>query len=677
MDENVCEVCEAENCMCCSDCDNYPCRCCETCGYVDCECCSECGEYPCECCSECGMTTYSCECCSKCGYSPCSCEETSGHMGVSERPPWVERGHKPVSCIVNSTNWEKTWPEIDREFDPVEQAANFYLLEAIANDIPCGIPNSKRVAALFPNDEERDHELLKSMGVTKKADRIARIKERNEAIADRRIEDPTYDLAWIVGEAERMLAEVVDRSDRTLVGYFHMACAGEARHHRAIGGTVLAGGERRTQAWIGWRKVFETVGPESIKDLAALLGEISGGTYGGKRWKQAADILYERVTGTLGPDEESNKRLFVDRAWTLEHNGGCFLNKIRWKVNNRKGWNLSYLKSAVLEAHAANPPQWRVLFRVASDDVIALADRYWDVANRRRSLFGLDAIEHPMKDMPVRTVCLRCSSNPKLGHMAHCSAAQHDDWNDGDTTKQASWFATLEEDEWSNCNWSKWTDKQEIADKLYLMKPDGTVVLRDDMQVSVTAYACVEIDGGHYREVSTVENMKLSKAMKYKFVPADLHKSWFDMFKLDKSKNATKVSVVAVQIHVNYLPAEYKKPTKVSAVPLLRLSHNFINKQHKNAWTGINTSQVTNDILVDVLTQGFSGEQFFDAGFSKLVIEKTPKKKPQPKKKSTKIGPAPKIIPIPAGNGMIHGYSLSPTTHSNHVYVSSSSQKGV
>lgn len=464
MDENVCGEEEVE--------------CCDECGRSedDCQCCSDCAHYPCECCENCGY--YPCECCSECGDSCCSCgSQESGSMGSSDVPGWVARGHKSVACVSSDSGWQRVWPEIDnRHFDPCVEASNFYLLEAIANNAPNRV---RPVKAITFSDSGNDVEMLHKLGVSKSKQKTL-IKNRDKMVAERRESDPDYDLAWLMRDAAIALDEVVDRADATLVGYFHMACAGEARHHRAIGGTVLTGGRNRAAAWVGWRTVYDQVGPEAIKDIAVLLGEITGGTYGGALWKQAAEILYERVTGTLGPDEKTTKRLFVDRAWTLEHNGGCFLNKIEWACKNNRGWTLDALKSRVLNAHAENPANWRVLCQVASEPVVEMFDRYWEITNRQRELSGMEPIPNPRLNVKTRTMCKSCWSDPARGHMAGCKSPFKHDFDGGDLSNGGkSWFMVVDEEDWNQYNWSKWNKKE------YPVGPDGSFFVHELDKVRV------------------------------------------------------------------------------------------------------------------------------------------------------------------------------------------------
>lgn len=522
-EDELCERCDApvDDCVCCSDCEK-----------ASCECCGTCGVYPCECCDMCGEPQDYCTCCADCECSPCECDcggcgecescGDSGRMGKSTKPGWVSRGHN-VSNIVYDDNWQNTWPEIDSQnFDPVIEAANFYLLEAITGGVPNGIPE-RPVSAHRANTAERDEELLIQLGITSADERAKRIMARDQAIEDRKATDPDFALAVLLAEAEDMFEVVVDRADATLVGYFHMACAGEARHHRAIGGTVLAGGRSRAGAWIGWRKVYEAVGPESVKDLANLLGEITGGTYGGERWEEAANILYGRITGELGPTEAINKRLFVDRAWTLQHNGGVFLNKINWRISNRKGWDLHAVQSKVLDAHASNPPNWKLLCSVADISVVEMFHRHWDAMNARREAYGMDTVENPVKQVKYRIMCRHCNSNPAAGHFLSCPAPAAGDFNGGDISNPngASWLLHVEEDEWNRFDWRTWhTDASK-----YAVSADGALVLSavTPVQISVS----VSMTTSNHPQGLSVDkkfNVTLEEAMNLDFTPKQLLK---------------------------------------------------------------------------------------------------------------------------------------------------------
>ena len=518
----------------CGECDQptADCACCGDCEKAVCECCGTCGQYPCDCCEDCHHPNDYCECCGDCGCYPCECDDEcecgeceacgeNGKMGTSSKPGWVSRGHN-VSNVVYDDNWQETWPEIDaKNFDPVVEAANFYLLEAITGGVPNGIPD-RPISAHRSNTAKRDKELLIQLGVTSAAERAKRIKARDAAIEDRKANDPDFALAVMLAEAEDMFEAVVEKADATLVGYFHMACAGEARHHRAIGGTVLAGGRSRTGAWIGWRKIYEAVGPESVKDLANLLAEITGGTYGGARWEEAANILYGRITGELGPTEAINKRLFVDRAWTLQHNGGIFLNKINWRISNRKGWDLGAVQTKVLEAHASNPPNWKMLCSVADVKVVEMFHRHWDAMNARRAVYGMEAVENPVKNGKFRIMCRFCSSNPAYGHTMSCQAPTHSDFNGGDISNpnNTHWILHVEEDEWGHMDWSNWHVN---ADK-YAVAADGVLRLSAAMPVKVRVSLNMSTDKQEGLCVDKTFHVTLEEAMNLDFTPKQLLK---------------------------------------------------------------------------------------------------------------------------------------------------------
>jgi hypothetical protein len=70
--------------------------------------------------------------------------------------------------------------------------------------------------------------------------------------------------------------------------------------------------------------------PAELFDLMAELfhefDEDSG--YGGSAWATAAEVLALKKRGELGPTDFQNKKIFLDRAFSLEHNGGCLFDKL-------------------------------------------------------------------------------------------------------------------------------------------------------------------------------------------------------------------------------------------------------------------------------------------------------------------------------------------------------------
>lgn len=510
-EEDLCEECgnPESDCECCTECGSYYCDTCGSCGEKECMC---------ICCEDCGCSPCECNYCSECECNPCECDgDVNGTMGHSTKPGWIERGHK-VTNVISDQDWAAVWTDIDPKMDPVMMSAMFYVLEAIAADVPNGVQGNL-VRPMFPNTREQDDELLAKMGVPK-SKRAAAINKRDKEIAERRESDPAYDLSWIMGEAELMLAELVDEIDKTLVAYFHMACAGEARHHQAIGGKVLAGPRNRNAAWTGWKKIYDAVGPEAIKDLSALLLEIGGGSYGGVRWADAADVLYQRVTGGLGPTEAMNKRLFIDRAWTLQHNGGCFLNKIEWGIQNRRGWSLNMVQEKVLEAHCSNPPNWRVMASVCDDATLDLFNRYWETANKRRVALGLEEVENPWLNVQTRTICRYCNSNPAVGHTLVCGAPKMDDFDGGALDQGGkSWFIVVDEDDWSNWRWNQWSVTEQPVG------PDGSIELTTITPAKVTFGISINSTGRGNKSYSRNKQVTLEEAMNMDFIPKSFGKS--------------------------------------------------------------------------------------------------------------------------------------------------------
>lgn len=85
----------------------------------------------------------------------------------------------------------------------------------------------------------------------------------------------------------------------------------------------------RTEAWIlGIDWVLEN--PAELFDLMAeLFMEFSHNEgYGGSSWAKAPEVLAMRQRGKLGPTEFQNRKLFLDRAFSLEHNGGYLFDKL-------------------------------------------------------------------------------------------------------------------------------------------------------------------------------------------------------------------------------------------------------------------------------------------------------------------------------------------------------------
>lgn len=345
------------------------CECCETCGYSPCECCSTCGEGPpwdCTCCTYCESTASACVCetCRNCGYNEndCSCGSSNYHtFGSTTKAPWSDRDDDPaLGTLPRMEDCQNS------AIDPVQAAADFYLLDAIKNMV--------RTADVTFDDPDAQARFSASIGVTLRSDSM---------------------LSAITQSAERSYRNLVDHLAPNFLAYALPAVGGELRYHRCAGKAMKA--SSRESAWDKFVGIVERKGAETLFEADSLFREFGNGAYGGERWGAAAKVVGQYLAGTMPA------WLFVDRVFTLEHNGGCFLNKVNWARTNRPGWGLSKM-AYVLNAHAGKhangetdaPTDWRLLTQVASPQVASMfthAERHLTRVSRR---FGgtLEPIPH-------------------------------------------------------------------------------------------------------------------------------------------------------------------------------------------------------------------------------------------------------------------------------------------
>lgn len=327
----------------CGTCSHHEdeCECCQTCSYHPCECCQICGEglpWQCECCSYCSQPMGYCECevCRNCGETEgnCGCGSSShSYFGSSTKVPWSEREDvaEPMSLprIAECRN---------NDIDPVQAAADFYLLDAIKN-------------------------LVRLADVTGADDRM-HLERHNVVRADNM-------LSALVTSAERSYRNLVDYLAPNFLAYALPAVGGELRYHKAVGKAFKT--SSREGAWDKFVDVVERKGAETLFEADKLFLEFGAGAYGGKKWGDAAKVVGQYLAGTMPA------WLFVDRVFTLQHNGGCFLNKVGWKRSNRLHWGLSKILY-VLNAHAGKnydgsedaPTDWTLLTQIASPEVAAM-----------------------------------------------------------------------------------------------------------------------------------------------------------------------------------------------------------------------------------------------------------------------------------------------------------------
>ncbi len=293
-----------DQCSCCPQCDN---------SQDNCECCGNCGQAPswCECCEYCGCSECECAVCRDCDNKTqyCSCNSGgNGHtFGNTKTAPWESRPDAPM---------ERTLPTIadcDHDsIDPLQSAANFYLLDAIK-------------------------------GMVRLSD-VQGIPEHFQgAFTARRFVQSDQTLSSLTISATRSYNEMVSRLAPSFLAYAISAVGGELRYHKAVSRTVLS--TNRDRAWKAFVSLVEVKGPEVLFDADTLFREFGSCSYGGEKWGMAAKVVGQYLKGNM-PDW-----LFVDRVFTLQHNGGCFLNKVDWRRKNPLKWGLGSMLD-ILNAHA-------------------------------------------------------------------------------------------------------------------------------------------------------------------------------------------------------------------------------------------------------------------------------------------------------------------------------------
>lgn len=340
-------------------------------------CCSECGQYPCECCLECG--NHFCECCSECGCYPCECA-TNKITNVN----WPDPDQ-------HSHLWSDVWQKLGAfNNHPVNMAAEFYLLETLE----AGVLNHKPLEPTV--DLETFQQAFKG-------------NHPKLALAEMWYEHVSIENLVAVKVAERsreLLKEAVEDWFEPVYEYMIMAIGGELRHHPAVYNTAPLP-HARSDAWCAFKSIAEQKGhKEMMLEASELFRDFTADGYGGEPWAQGSDLMYQYLEGVLGPDDYTNKKMFLDRVWTLEHNGGCYLNKINW---NGMG-SIGYMPT-ILNAHGAHPyPNFTVLTTVASIrlEVKGLVHLAVAAANVRRDDDGISLVEFGDADLQSNT----CSSFP-------------------------------------------------------------------------------------------------------------------------------------------------------------------------------------------------------------------------------------------------------------------------
>lgn len=378
------EVCQ--NCNACEFCDT--CMWCDSCqekknGDTFCGECDYCGDCcKCNSCSHCGdkFKDYShayqkcdeddeCELCNSCcsGHESRREEEASSASGTA---PWLRRGDTmPASADTNAYTLIQEEAQL-RQLDPVQAMADFYLADYVRTILTFGFKSSSL------NNGSRQAHLLKQAATT--------------------LQD-----------------SIVQRADDLFQIYTFCAIGGEVRHHGSIRGEIPSG---RSDCWDYWLAMGEVGNRQALtQDCVDLFSDGNwGGSYGGYKWQVIAETLLARLQGVLDP------RTFVDRIFSLQHNGGSLLNKVEWPHLTAPNHYVNHCKY-IGNAHAAEQIGFAVLLESASEDAQALVQSLmvsfgpWIPDNDKQAL-ELAAYAMGWKEQTLPDGCNGHFSTYKLKH---------------------------------------------------------------------------------------------------------------------------------------------------------------------------------------------------------------------------------------------------------------------
>lgn len=297
-------------------------------------------------CGICGNTTHATE---HCPHNGGDNKFGLAAKGSINKPPWEKRGIKlDYMKPPDDKEWPELWPIENHEWDPLVQNARLIILEFIAENMR----NATREAQ-FASMED-------------------------------------LDVRVIVQEARQRLDDLVTYVEPRLRAYTDMAVGGELRHHRAIGGRILPGPSSREMAWKSWKELRKILGPQGLLDAAILFEDFNDGGYGGVKWGIPAKILWMRETGKI------SGAIFLDRVFDLEHNGGAFLNKVKWRQEDRHlerftggrkspgyhHYGIEYIKTWLGPAREKDEIDWPVILFFAPYEDRVLFREYWERSNR-------------------------------------------------------------------------------------------------------------------------------------------------------------------------------------------------------------------------------------------------------------------------------------------------------
>lgn len=271
---------------------------------------------------------------------------------------------QPDISSKSSRDYSKYFPAINKHktIDIVQAAADFYLFFGICNGAIVSIPKMPEL------DSDLVRAAAMKLGITD-----AELRQRNEKVEELLANSASAQLNEIIKEAKIVFEDLVFELDEVFFQYTSAACGGELRHHSStecLGGDPSQAG--RHAAWKRWGEIYEQLGSEAFIEMIEIFLDFPLGSYGGPKWADAAQLAYDRVNMNLGSSRLENATLFVDRVFNMQHNTGCFLNKVDW-VNHREDREVGsehflVMGDTVLAAHASDPADLDALYNRATPD---------------------------------------------------------------------------------------------------------------------------------------------------------------------------------------------------------------------------------------------------------------------------------------------------------------------
>ena len=230
----------------------------------------------------------------------------NGHL---TDPPWEDDGYN-IRGKASSKSGRYAWDLTNTESIQLSEImADFYLLEAVMTQVPQGnlyIPGYKAsIAADLIDGGLHPSRLMPD------ANRLS---------------------LWAYVMQHRLVTELAP----LLYRYSHFAIAGELAHHWLCMKWFTSSRDEDTMR-NAWKLMHDKVGAKPVADWAVAFmrdGEATGkngwcGNYGGDAWATGCEVLRWYTYGECHGQPFGAKE-FCDRAFSLQHNGGSWFNKIAW-----------------------------------------------------------------------------------------------------------------------------------------------------------------------------------------------------------------------------------------------------------------------------------------------------------------------------------------------------------